>query len=131
MAKNGIKNEIIAITSLATGQSVKIASEKSGIPYRTLHRRWSDENFKREISEARRQLIESSLGKLVDSTGDAVDALRRLLKSNNENVRLNSCKIILGTMMQLRTQIEFDARISTLEVYLGDGDEFRNTVEKH
>jgi hypothetical protein len=112
------KNETLAVIALASGSSVRDAANKSGVSERTLFRRVKDSKFQDDVNNARREIIENSLSKLIELSEKAVNTLEQLLQSDNQTVRIAAAKFILQGSLELRREVEFESRISYLEKML-------------
>lgn len=104
--------------ALASGSSVRDAANKSGVSERTLFRRVKDSKFQDDVNNARREIIENSLSKLIELSEKAVNTLEQLLQSDNQTVRIAAAKFILQGSLELRREVEFESRISYLEKML-------------
>ncbi len=82
---------------------------------RTVHRRLHDPSFRQEVRHARARMVDSALGQLTDSLTEAGSALRQLLKSKSDGIRLNAAKALFDIACRLREQTDFEERLSKLE----------------
>ncbi len=116
MADNGReKGDDALLLALAAGDTLRQAAKKAGISERTASRRTADPDFRRRLTEARAGMVERALGKLADGATEAVDTMRRLLKSRKETVRLSAARAMLELGNRLRESVEMQARLVALE----------------
>lgn len=116
MAGNGRKSaDGVLITALAAGKCVRVAAEEAGIGERTVYRRLEDAAFRRQVDEARGDMISRATGQLSDAATSAVETLRALLTSTSDTVRLGAARSILELGGRLRESEELEKRIERLE----------------
>ena len=110
-----IPRQDLLIAALASGVSVFEAAKRSATSPRTVHRRLLDARFRAEVRQARARMVDTALGQLTDTLTDAGAALRQLLQSTNDSVRLNAARAIFDIAGKLRDQTDFEERLSKLE----------------
>lgn len=115
MADNGRRCDDALALELAAGATVRDAAKSAGVSERTAHRRWADPAFRRRVTSVRAEAVSRAVGRLAAGMGEAADALRGLVTSESEAVRLSACKAILQLGVELRASVEFDERIAALE----------------
>jgi hypothetical protein len=120
VAHRGRQNadEALAV-ALAAGQSLRLAAQAAGVGERTATRRWADPGFRRRVNELRSELVQQSLGRLADGMVAAADKLRELLDAKSESVRLGAARALLEVGVRLRESVEFEERLTALELALG------------
>lgn len=124
MAGNGRRrkrSDGLLVSALAAGLSVKAAAERAGVGARTVHRRLADPTFCQAVEEARREIIGRAVAKLAAASVRAADALRKLVASEDERVRLAAARWILRLMMQARQHEDLERRVAELEARLEPG----------
>lgn len=110
-------------TALVAGCHVKDAATDAGISERTAYRRLADPEFKSRIVAAREGLRESILAKLADAGDDAIGALRGLLVSKDENIKLKAAKTLLDSLMNVQATApkeSTDEPVGRVVVFLPD-----------
>jgi hypothetical protein len=120
MAQNGSKKarrlaDDQALLLLASGKSVTKTAAKTGLSRRTLTRRLNDPAFRRRLSKFRAELFERGMGILAAAQAGAASALVRLLKSENESVRLGASRSVFELGAKIRENVEIEERLSALE----------------
>ena len=120
MAQNGSKKarrlaDDQALLFLASGKSVTKTAAKTGLSRRTLTRRLNDPAFRRRLSKFRAELFERGMGILAAAQAGAASALVRLLKSENESVRLGASRSVFELGAKIRENVEIEERLSALE----------------
>ena len=114
MASSG-KFEALALL-LASGTSVKAASQQLGIGARTAYRIASSDKMKTRVASIRSEVASSTVGTLTLAASEAASTLRELLDpSNPPMVRLNSAKSILAALQPISELGELRKRIDALE----------------
>jgi hypothetical protein len=121
MAGHGEKrsrNQEAAIAALLGEPSIKKAAAKAGVAEKTLRTWMADPDFASAYRAARQLLVESARGRLQDATGEAVEALRKLLKSKHQPT---IARAALGILAQAHKSLELDdheERLAALEKLL-------------
>jgi hypothetical protein len=120
MAQNGSKKarrlaDDQALLFLASGKSVTKTAAKTGLSRRTLTRRLNDPAFRRRLVNVRAELFERGMGILAAAQAGAASALVRLLKSENESVRLGASRSVFELGAKIRENVEIEERLSALE----------------
>jgi hypothetical protein len=113
------------VAALAAGLSVRAAAKKAGLAERTAYRRLDDPDFRRDVDEARRAIITRATSKLAASSTKAADALRRLLWSKDERVRLSAARWTLRLLTHMLDHQELSERVAALETRLLNGGKNR------
>jgi hypothetical protein len=108
------KQERLALL-LASGKGIKAAASEIEVGERTAHTWLDDICFRNLISDLRSRLLDAAVGRLVESTNDAVSTLVDLLSSERETVRLRAALGIVDSMIRLREHVDFDRRLLELE----------------
>jgi hypothetical protein len=80
-----------------------------------LTRRLNDPAFRRRLGKVRADLFEGGMGILAAAQAAAASALVRLLKSDNESVRLGASRSVFELGAKVRESVEIEARLSALE----------------
>ena len=108
------KQERVALL-IAAGRSIKAAAAEAGCGERTAHQWLDDAEYRLLVSKFRRRMIDRTIGSLARSTNNAVFILRKLLGSENENVRLRAAASLLDHAVRMRDHGELEERITALE----------------
>jgi predicted trehalose synthase len=101
-----------ALAALLSEASIEKAALKAGVAVRTLHNWLADPAFASEYRTIRRQLVEAAVGRLQNTTGEAADALRKLLKCRNPAV---VARVALGILDQAVKGVELGDQAERLE----------------
>ena len=116
MAGSGRKNgDPTLIAALAGGATVQEAARTAGVSERTVYRRMEADTFRRQLVEARADLIGRAVGVLARVSTAAAATLAGLLKAESESVRLGAARSILELAVKLRESEELEQRIAALE----------------
>lgn len=114
MANSG-KFESLALL-LASGTSIKAASQQLGIGTRTAYRIASSDKMRSRIGELRSQITHEAVGLITTAATQAANTLASLLDEANEpSVRLNASKAILAALQPISELGELRKRIDALE----------------
>ena len=103
------------VTELAAGATVADAARAAGVSERTVYRRLGDADFKRQIGEARAEILARAVARLTSASVRAVEALEGLLDSDMDFARLGAARSILEIGMKLREQLDLAERVEALE----------------
>ena len=109
------------VAALAAGMSVRAAAKRAGLAERTAYRRLDSPDFRRDVDKARREIISRATAKLAASSTKAADTLRKLLRSNDEHVRLAAARWTLRLLTTMLDHQELSDRVATLEARLLNG----------
>ena len=109
------KAEDKLLLTLACGASVDSAARECGVSPRTVYRRLELPAFRRQVTEARSELLARAVGTLADASTAAASKLKDLLEAESETVRLGACRAILELGTKLRESEELAGRIAALE----------------
>ena len=74
--QNGQTREDLLIASLARGESFVRSARLSGLSERTVRRRMDNEDYRRQVQEARAKMVQSATGRLASAMNEAVLTLR-------------------------------------------------------
>jgi hypothetical protein len=109
------KNKEKALAALLNNSSVRAASKSSGLSEETLYRFLRNEDFRREYQQARRQTVQDAIGQLQSSAGEAVEALKRNLHSENPAIEIRAAQIILDNSFRGLETSDILFRLEALE----------------
>lgn len=117
-----------AIASLLTGATQAEAAKAAGIHERTLARWLTDPDFVSELTSQRTQLAKRSLSSIQALAGDAVAALRDLLTSERESVKLRTAQYIIDKAAAHLELQDLQVRVENLENMTED--ELKNLIAR-
>lgn len=105
------------VKALLTTDSIEDAAKTAGVTRNTLYRWLKEEIFTKELSKAKRQMVQYSILKLQRSTKDAVQALSEICrdKDGTASARVAAAREILATSLKAIEIEELEARIEKLE----------------
>jgi hypothetical protein len=122
MAKNGRRKGLDTLAlALAGGESLRDAARLAGVGERTATRRWAEPEFRGRVWQLRTEMMERSLGRLVDGMTEGAETLRALLKAESESVRLGAARSLLELTLRIRDHIELEERLRFLEYRMDAG----------
>ena len=114
MANNG-RFEAMAL-ALASGSSIKAASQKAGLSVRQGYRISASFRMRSRVGELRSLITNEAVGLITTAAARAAATLAELLDEANEpSVRLNASKAILNALAPLTELNELRSRLDELE----------------
>lgn len=113
--RNASKAAQLAL-AVASGETVKLASERLGIAERTA-RGWSaSEWFRAEVRELRNQLVSETVGKLTEASTAAVGVLAKEMREGDSSAaRISAARTILDKTVSLTEIHDLAERLRQLE----------------
>jgi lambda repressor-like predicted transcriptional regulator len=106
----------VVVAGLAAGLTKGEVARQATVSDRTLRRWLAQDDFRRQVEDARAELISRTVGRLADATTDAVATLRALLDTNYPpSVRLGAARAILEMATRYREAETMEQRLATLE----------------
>jgi hypothetical protein len=128
-ARKGYKNrtgkgdEAVLVIALASGCSIRRASQQSGIKERQIYKRLASPGFNQEIGKVRARMFSRATGLMARYAIGVVSELYKLVReSRDERIKLDACKTILETGRKYKETMELAGRIEELEELIrGDG----------
>jgi hypothetical protein len=109
------RGEALLVAALARGATQDQAALEARVSRSTVTRRLREDAFRRQVSEARSELVSRAVGQLADASAEAATTLRELLSADADTVKLGAAKAILETGGRLREQGEIEERLAALE----------------
>jgi DNA-binding transcriptional regulator YbjK len=106
---------------LLTAPSVEAAAREAGIDSSTAWRMLRQPQFCAAVERARRQATQAALNRLTGSLTSAVDRLRTLLESRNENVGVAAARTLLEHALRAIAHDDLERRIEALERSVQEG----------
>jgi hypothetical protein len=101
MAKNVIESRFFrgrrlkAIEAVISARNLRAAARAAGISARTLARWMQDPAFRHAVIDGARQVHGAALRRLQGTAREAVERLRRLMRSGKEEIALGACRTVL------------------------------------
>jgi hypothetical protein len=119
MARHGVHKHLKeqAIVAILQNTNVREASIASNIPERTLFRWLNQDDFKAQLEECKRSLVESAVNQLRLSIRSACEVLKTLMLDQSQPgaVRCSAAKAIIAVTLEATTIADLEARVKTLE----------------
>lgn len=116
MAENsGHRRHDVLVTALAKGESITTAAKLSGFSARTVNRRVTETAFREEVQQVRNGLVATAAGRIAGLMDDAADALRELLRSQTEAIRLSAARTVFDVALRLKECAELEGRLAAVE----------------
>ena len=107
-----------AIAALLASDTIQSAAQAAGLAERTI-RRWlrQDPDFRAAYDEARRLVLDQTLGRLQASSGEALETLLAVCRDRNAApaARVAAARAVLDLAIKIRSEEEFEARLRALE----------------
>ena len=105
----------LLITALLGGCTHADAAKRAGVSEQTARRRLRDPEFRIRLAAAETELIDRTARALADASGEAVTALRVLLRGRSARVRLSAVRAVLEFAPKWRAQHALEERVAALE----------------
>jgi hypothetical protein len=92
------------------------AARAGPVSERLVYRRLADPEFRRELSDARAEMVDRATGRLADAMSGAVESLVTLAgEANSEAARVSAAWAVVEFGMRLREVEEFERRLADVE----------------
>lgn len=105
----------VAALALAVGKPVRVAARQAGIGERTMYSWMRRPTFQRKVAELRERLVSEAVGRMSRAMAGAARMLVRLLRSEDEVVRLKAASAILLLGVRVREHGELGRRVLDIE----------------
>lgn len=107
--------DAVLVSALASGFTYEAAGKKAGVSERTVRRRLEDEDFQRQLREARAEVVDRSTRMLSQAAVGAVGTLLELLKPPSPPaVRLGAARSILELAVRYRESDDLAEKVGKL-----------------
>jgi hypothetical protein len=106
-----------AIAALLSERTHAEAAAKAGLAESTLHRYLKDPNFIRRYRDARRRVLETSVGQLQHATTEAVKTLVAALESPDVNARIRAALGIIDRSMRAVELCDLAEQVAELQAW--------------
>lgn len=112
-----ISNEIV-ISALLSEPTISKAAERCGLSQRQIYERMRQGGFKKEYSQAKKDILESVANSLQTRLTAAVETEMQIMQDseNSPQIRLNACNLIFNQCQKLTETVDILDRIETLEM---------------
>lgn len=102
--------------ALAAGHTQAEAGKLARLSERSVRRRLENEDFRRQVADMRRELVDGATGRLARAMSGAVTVLVELAESaQSEAARVSAARAVVEFGMRLREAEEFERRLAELE----------------
>jgi hypothetical protein len=110
------EKDVTLAFALAAGASTSAAAEEFGVNQRTVQRRLNEPDFRQLVADLRAELMGQALGRMASNmTTRAADSLAALLDSEDERVRLRTCRALLSLGLKMRDSVDLTERVREIE----------------
>lgn len=107
MAENGRVNDELLATALAVTGSRREAAEQTGVSERTVFRRLKDPAFRLLVDQVASELFSKNAAKLTALGTLCTEELEKLIKSNDQKIKLAAIKLTQGCIFKANDQFTF------------------------
>lgn len=109
-----------ALLALMHSPTIGQAAELAGISEPTIHRWLRDPAFAAAYRAARNQAVEQAIGRLQQTTSDAVSTIECVMNDpeNPAGVRLRAAETVLNTALRAIELFDLETRMAALESQL-------------
>lgn len=102
-----------------SNKTVEEVARKIGVGERTIYRWLTLPHFKERLEEEKKKLRHQALDELKATLNKAVSALRELLNSANESIRLRGAQSVIDFNLKLGEIQDVEQRLARLEESVG------------
>jgi len=108
--------------AMARGLKVADAAREAAINERTAYRYLRKPHFRKRVAELQHVYSMLAIGQVSEAIPEAAQALRGLLTSANESVRLRAIQCVFELSADLRHSADLENRIVEIEQQPAEGD---------
>jgi len=108
-------NKEKALAALLECSSIADAAKSCHLSQETLYRYLREKEFVADYRNARRQVVENSITRLQQASGEAVETLRRNLSCKNANAEIRAAQIILDNAIKGVELVDVIERLEMIE----------------
>ena len=108
-------NKEKVIDALLSTSTITEAAKQAGVAEATVYRYLRDETFKNEYRNARRDVVENTIGQLQGATAQAVETLTKNLACGNPSAEIRAAQLIIETSYKGFELIDLQMRLEILE----------------
>jgi transposase-like protein len=101
--------------ALASGATTAAAAKKGGVCERTVRSWMSQPRFRARVDRLRGEAVSSAVALLSKDMVSAAQVLKKLMRSQREDVRLRAARAVLELGVRLRDEEELRRRVEELE----------------
>jgi len=112
------RGDAALIMALAAGSTVVDAAATANVSEATAYRRLREPDFRRQVDEARAEILAGAMARLSAASTRAVETLTSLLAAESESVRLGAARSVLIAALRWREQSELAERLDNVERWL-------------
>jgi len=109
-----------AIAAIIEAPNYEAAIPAAGVCRQTFYKWLRDPDFKAELDRRLDELAGGAIGRIKSAAGEAVEALRALLNSESETIRLRAAQGIIDYTLKAR-ELDISARLDAIEDYIANG----------
>ena len=110
--------------SLAAGRTIADSATTAGVGETTVYRRLRCPAFAARVRELRAAMVATALGRLTDGMSGASDALNKLVRGRDAEMRFKAAKAVIELALRVRDQADIEERLAVVERALrGEKDE--------
>jgi hypothetical protein len=109
------RREDAAIAALLVCPTIAAAATRAGIGEATLRRWLDDPPFAARYRAARRQVVEQATAQLQQATSEAVDTLRRNLRSGTPAAEIAAARAVIAFSIKAVELVDLVERVDQLE----------------
>jgi len=101
--------------------TIGAAAAAVGISDRTASRWLADDDFRQDLRQAEAEAVSSAVRRLSALSAVAVDVLAEVMAETDTGHRRHAAKVVLDTLMRLRSETEFEDRLTAVEDRIANG----------
>jgi hypothetical protein len=111
---SGQKGADALVLAIATGHSLPAAAKRAGVGTTTAYRRMQEPSFQQQVKEARNGILGQAVGRLSEAGLEAVETLRKAMKSKDEGARIRASLGVLHHLVRGVEMVEMAQQLADL-----------------
>jgi len=110
--------QLKVISAIIGARSYEEAIPVSGVCRQTFYKYLRMDHVKTELDRQLHELTDGAFTRIKTASGEAVEALRALLSSESESIRLRAAQAIVDYVIKARELNEIETRLDEIEAHL-------------
>jgi len=118
--------DVLLAAAIASGLSASAAARQMDLSLSTVNRRTADPEFRQLVTELRREMLNTALGRMSDSMTRAADTLVALLDAEEPHIRLRAARALVILGLRLHESVDLADRVQELEAEVARRQEWES-----
>jgi hypothetical protein len=107
--------DVLLATAIASGATASAAARELDLSRSAVQRRLADPDFRRLVSDLRREVVTAALGRITDNLTRAADTMAALLDAEQPHIRLRAARVLVTLGLKLQDSVELADRVEEVE----------------